>query len=75
MASVATVGVRYRGCILANRAGRARCAAMASAARAVGKIVVWADAAVEVSTHRISSLPAVLPSTRVDIAPSTSLLL
>ncbi len=48
---------------------------MASTARAVGMIVVWADAAVEVSTHRMSSLPAALPSTRLDIAPRTSPLL
>src|SRR6202167_2140385 len=44
---------------------------MASAARAVGMIGVCVDAVAEVSTHRISSLPAVLPSTSVDIAPST----
>ena len=44
---------------------------MASVARAVGMIVVCAEAAVEVSTHRMNTLPAALPSTRVDIAPST----
>src|SRR5450432_1491362 len=48
---------------------------MASTARAVGMIVVWVDAAAEVSTHRISSLPAAVPRTSEDMAPSTSLLL
>src|SRR6266851_15920 len=47
---------------------------MASTARAVGMIVVWVDAAADVSTQRMSSLPAVLPSTAEDIAPSTSVL-
>src|SRR5260370_32888391 len=59
----------------ANRAGTALCAAIASTARAVGMIVVWADAAAEVRTQRMSSLPQVLPSTREAIAPSTSVLL
>ena len=74
MTRVATVGVRKRGCIRANQAGIAPCAAIARAARAVGMIVVWADAAVEVSTHSTSSLPGVLPSTEVAMAPSTSVL-
>ena len=47
---------------------------MASAARAVGMIVFWADAAVEVSTHSTSSLPGTLPSTEEAIALSTSVL-
>ena len=68
------VGVRKRGCIRANQAGIAPCADIASAARAVGMIVVWEDAAVEVSTHRTSSLPGALPSTEVAMAPSTSVL-
>src|ERR1700722_3383951 len=72
IASVATVGVRKRGLILARRDGSALCAAMASTARAVGMIVVCVDAAVEVSTHRMSSLPAVLPRTALAIALSTS---
>ena len=45
---------------------------MASTARAVGMIVVWVDAAAEVSTHRISSLPAAVPRTSEDMAPRTS---
>src|ERR1700730_691159 len=56
----------------ANRAGSAWRAAMASTARAVGMIVVWVDAVAEVSTDKTSSLPQVVPSTRVAIAPSTS---
>src|ERR1700728_2987108 len=75
MARVAAVGVQNRGLILARRDGSARCAAIASTARAVGMIVVWVEAAVDVSTHRISSLPAVLPSTAVAMALSTSELL
>src|SRR3984957_9111418 len=65
-------GVRRRGLIRASRAGSAPCAAIASTARAVGMIVVCVEAAVEVSTHRISSLPAVLPRTALAIALSTS---
>ena len=74
MTSVAVVGVRNRGCIRANQRGIAPCADMARTARAVGMIVVWHEAAVEVSTHRTSSLPGALPSTEVAMAPSTSVL-
>src|ERR1035438_5279415 len=51
---VDTVGVRYLGCIFENEAGRALKAAIDRVVRAVGRIVVWVDAAAELSTIRIS---------------------
>src|SRR5689334_16134321 len=74
MTSVAVVGVRNRGCIRANQRGIAPCDDMARTARAVGMIVVWHEAAVELSTHRTSSLPGALPSIEVAMARSTSVL-
>src|SRR5437763_427907 len=51
---VDTVGVRYRGWILANVLGIALYTAIDSVVRAVGKIVVWVEAAAEDSTIRKS---------------------
>src|ERR1700747_1199041 len=75
--TVDTVGVRYRGLILANCGGSARWAAMDSVVRAAGKIVVWVDAAAELSTIKISSLDKTVPSPEVPkialpVADSTS---
>src|SRR5215471_2655887 len=50
MAIVDTVGVRYRGWIFANADGIARYTAIDRVVRAVGRIVVWVDAAAEDST-------------------------
>ena len=47
---VDTVGVRNRGWIFANDFGIALYAAIDSVVRAVGRIVVWVDAAAEDST-------------------------
>src|SRR6185437_10994869 len=62
---VDTVGVRYRGLILANCWGSARYAAMDSVVRAAGRIVVWVDAAAELSTIRISSRDKTAPNPEV----------
>src|SRR5438445_10857948 len=77
MTIVDTVGVRYRGCIFAKTFGIARYAAIESVVRAVGRIVVWVDAAAEDST--ISSSRWVrnepkpdVPKTRLPWTDSTS---
>src|SRR5579872_4080118 len=68
--TVDTVGVRYLGWILANASGSARYAAIDSVVRAVGKNVVWVEAAAELSTMRISSRDRDVPSAEVPkIAP------
>ena len=56
----------------AHRAGAAFQAAIDSDVRAVGRIVVWVDAAAEVSTAMISSLSRGEPSTSVPSTLSTS---
>ena len=61
MTIVETVGVRYLGCIFANALGRALYAAMDRVVRAVGRIVVWVDAAADDSTMRISSRARKVP--------------
>src|SRR5215471_1530479 len=67
---VDTVGVRYLGWILANDSGSAPYAAIDSVVRAVGKIVVWVEAAAELSTIRIRSRDKTVPSHEVPkIAP------
>src|ERR1035438_5651476 len=49
-----TVGVRYLGGILEKESGSALYAAIERVVRAVGRIVVWVEAAAELSTIRIS---------------------
>ena len=53
---VALVGVWKRGWTLAQQAGTAPLAPIDSAVRAVGRIVVWVDAAAEVRIAMIRSL-------------------
>ena len=60
---VAFAGVRKRGWIFAQYFGSAPFAPIESAVRAVGRIVVWVDAAADVSTARISSLSSGEPRT------------
>src|ERR1700751_290634 len=62
---VDTVGVRYRGLILANCWGSARDAAMDSVVRAAGRIAVWVDAAAERSTIRLRSRDSTVPNQEV----------
>ena len=54
MVIVATVGIMFSRCILANWLGIALYTAIDSAVRAVGRMVVCVDAAAEVSTIRMS---------------------
>src|SRR5215469_3164335 len=63
--TVDTVGVRYRGLILANVWGSAPYAAIDSVVRAVGKIVVCVEAAAELSTMRIRSRDRTVPRPEV----------
>ena len=72
MAMVDVVGVWKRGCIVAKCRGIARWAAIDRTVRAVGRMVVWVDAAAELSTARITSLPKVLPRTSLPSTASTS---
>src|SRR5215469_12890118 len=77
MTTVDTVGVRNRGWILAKDLGMARYTAMDSVVRAVGKMVVWVDAAAEestmISSRRKKTLPTVpLPNTAWPWMDSTS---
>ena len=58
-----------------KRLGNALWTDIDSEDRAAGRMVVWVDAAAEVSTATMRSLPQNDPSTPVDRAPSTSLLL
>ena len=48
--TVATVGVRNRRCIFLKTSGSALCTDIESTVRAVGKIVVWVEAAAEERT-------------------------
>src|SRR5216683_4701926 len=77
MAIVDTVGVRYRGCIFAKTAGIALYTAIDRVVRAVGRIVVWVDAAAEESTISSSRWvrnepQAELPKTLLPWIDSTS---
>src|SRR5581483_2709928 len=77
MTIVDTVGVRYRGWILAKDWGIALYTAIDRVVRAVGSIVVWVEAAAEDSTIRISrwlkTVPAVpVPKTELPWMDSTS---
>src|SRR5437764_11699196 len=77
MAIVDTVGVRYRGCIFANDDGIALYTAIDSVVRAVGRIVVWVEAAAEDSTMSSSRWlrnepKAEWPNTRPPWIDSTS---
>ncbi|HUY48996.1 MAG TPA: hypothetical protein VMV92_25300 [Streptosporangiaceae bacterium] len=63
--SVDTVGVRFLGWILANAPGIALQAAIDRVVRAVGRIVVWVEAAAELSTIRISSRDRNVPTPEV----------
>src|ERR1700733_10632589 len=70
MNRVDTVGVWKRGWILANDLGSALYTAMDKVVRAVGRIVVWVEAAAEESTIRISRWDRTLPKPEV---PNTAL--
>src|SRR5215475_4296982 len=77
MTTVDTVGVMNRGWTFANDFGSALYAAMDSVVRAVGRIVVWVDAAAEESTISSSRWArnepqAELPNTRLPWIDSTS---
>src|ERR1017187_1801474 len=61
MTIVETVGLRYLGCIFANHDGMALYAAMDRVVRAVGRMVVWVDAAADDSTIRIRSRLRTVP--------------
>ena len=60
-ASVDTVGVRFFLCVLAKARGSARYTAIDNEVRAVGRIVVWVEAAAEVSTRNSSRCSMTLP--------------
>src|SRR5580693_8566614 len=60
--TVDTVGLRNLGLIFANDSGSAPYAAIESVVRAVGRIVVWVEAAAELSTMRIRSRDRTVPS-------------
>ena len=62
---VETCGVRKRGWTLPRLFGIAFARAIESVVRAVGRIVVWVDAAAEVSTAMIRSLSSGEPKTSV----------
>ena len=62
---VETCGVWKRGWTRAERPGIAPARAIDSVVRAVGRIVVWVDAAAEVSTAMIRSLSSGEPKTSV----------
>src|SRR4051812_11785926 len=69
---VAVLGVMKVGWIVPKRFGAARLAAIDSAERVAGRIVVWHDAEAEVSTAMIRSLSHGDPSTSVPRLESTS---
>src|SRR6195952_2820169 len=73
--NVAVVGVRKCGWTVPNVFGAARLAAIESAERVAGRIVVWHEAEADVSTAMISSLSQGEPSTSVPRLESTSSLL
>src|SRR5664279_1765411 len=62
MPKVAHVGVKYFEWIRANLVGIARYTAIDSAVRAVGRIVVWVEAAAEVRIEIASRSRPTLPS-------------
>src|ERR1700683_1106296 len=62
MVRVDTVGVRYRRWILPKASGMALNTAMDSVVRAVGRMVVWVEAAAELSTISSSRWDRKLPS-------------
>src|SRR5437762_2120432 len=77
MAMVENVGVWYFGCILANCFGSALYTAIDRVVRAVGRIVVWVDAAAEDSTMSSSRWvrnepKAEVPNTALPCTDSTS---
>jgi hypothetical protein len=72
MAIVETVGVCQRGLTRPNAWGIERQRAIESVVRAVGRIVVWVDAAADDSTATISSLSSGEPKTPLPSALSTS---
>src|ERR1700761_1695642 len=59
--SVDTVGVRCLGWIFSNDEGMALKWAIDSVVRAVGRMVVWVDAAAELNTMRIRRWVSTLP--------------
>src|SRR5689334_10328795 len=61
IAQVENVGVWYRGCTSPKTLGSALYAAIDSVVRAVGRIVVWVDAAADERIARNSSLAPQLP--------------
>ena len=65
MTTVETVGVRCRPWMRANDFGMALYEAIDSVVRAVGRIVVWVEAAAELSTIRISRWESTLPNPEV----------
>ena len=65
-------GVRKRGWTLPRLSGIACARAIESVVRAVGRIVVWVEAAAEVSTAMIRSLSSGEPNTSVPRWLSTS---
>jgi hypothetical protein len=69
---VATLGVRFFGWISPKVAGIALTLAIDSAVRAVGRIVVWVDAAADVSTAMITILSHGLPKTWLPSSCRTS---
>src|SRR6516165_4615952 len=77
IAIVDTVGVRWRGWIFANEDGIALYTAIDSVVRAVGRIVVWVEAAAEDSTISSSRWVrndpnAEVPNTRLPWTDNTS---
>ena len=69
---VETPGERYCRLIWAKCFGNAPCAAIDSACRVAGRIVVWVDADADVRTAMISSLSSGEPRTPLPRALSTS---
>ena len=65
MSRVETVGVMYLGETVPSERGSAPARAIDSVVRAVGRIVVWVDAAAEVSTAMTRILSSGLPKTWV----------
>src|SRR2546423_6336675 len=72
MAQVENVGVWYFGCTTPNDFGSALYAAMASVVRAVGRIVVCADAAADDSTASTRNFAPHEPSAALPMPDSTS---
>jgi hypothetical protein len=72
MRIVDTCGVRKRGCTWPSDSGIAPARAIDRLVRAVGRIVVWVDAAAEVSTAMMRILSSGEPNTCVPSTLSTS---